>query len=216
VYRGLSAYCSACGTPRLPLANASVTHAGQPAKVGGAITRVLGWLVLAGGWLVAAVFAGLLALLSAPTSSMLVVFGTIGVVGSIVAYALLRGGKHLTKVGDDAELTTKRQAIFALAANERGVLTPWNVARGLQVSVEEGDRLLTALAKEAPDQVTVDIDGEGNVLYRFQAISWNGLAPNDPRGRVRVAPPQTPQRVGEIDEREEEMVASEPIHQRAR
>jgi hypothetical protein len=184
-----------------------VTHAGQGAKVGGTISRVLGWLVLAAGWLVAAIFVGLLALLSAPTASMVIVGGAIGIIASIAAYALLHGGKHLKKVGDDAELTTKRQAIFALAKNNDGVLTAWTVARSLQVGVEEGDALLTRLAKESPDQVSVDIDNEGTVLYRFSAAGYRSLAPNDPRANVRVASPRarvaaSPEAVPEEEEEE--------------
>ena len=41
VYRGVNAFCTACGAPRSVLANTSVNLAGQPSKVGGQVTRVL-------------------------------------------------------------------------------------------------------------------------------------------------------------------------------
>src|SRR3954468_24360457 len=54
VYRGVNAFCTACGAPRSPLTSGSVNLAGQPSKVGGQITRVFGWIVLVVGTLLAA------------------------------------------------------------------------------------------------------------------------------------------------------------------
>ena len=54
VYRGVSAHCTACGALRVPLANQSVNMAGQPSKVGGAVAKVFGWLLLGGGTAVSA------------------------------------------------------------------------------------------------------------------------------------------------------------------
>lgn len=175
----------------MPLANTSVTLAGQPAKVGGTVTRVFGWIVLGGGWLFAALLAGLLLLLGGSSAAVAIASGPIALVASIVAWALLRSGRSLQKSGDDTEAATKNQAIFALANTRGGVLRAWDVAQMLHVTPKEGDDILTRLAKEHPDHVTVDVDDEGTVLYRFPAIHWGGLgqmAPNAPAAHVRVAP----------------------------
>lgn len=202
----------------MPLTNTSVTLAGQPSKVGGTVARVFGWLVLAGGWLLAAIFAGLIVILGGEWVA-LAVGAPIALIASLVAYGLLRGGKELKKSGDDTELATKNQAIFALANTRGGVLKAWDVAQMLHVTPKEGDEILTKLAKEHPDYVTVDLDDEGNVLYRFPAIHWGGnMAPNAPH--VRVAPPmRVDAREVRVDAREpleEEFEPSAPARQRAR
>jgi hypothetical protein len=95
----------------------------------------------------------------------------------------------------------KNQAIFALANTRNGVLRAWDVAQSLQVTPKEADDILTKLAKELPDHVTVDVDNDGNILYRFIAVDWNvrharavapTMAPNavSPNVRLRVPPVQ--------------------------
>jgi hypothetical protein len=215
----------------MPLANTSVTLAGQPSKVGGTVARVFGWIVLAGGWLVAALLAGLIVLLGGEGAAA-VIGGVIALISSIVAYALLRSGKELKKSGDDTEQATKNQAIFALANTHGGVLKAWDVARMLHVSPKEGDDILTKLAKEHPDHVTVDVDDEGDVLYRFPAIHWGGVprmapnAPISPSAHVRVQAPPPATRVApgvdaavRVDAREpldDELAAAEPGRRKAR
>ena len=174
----------------MPLANTSVNLAGQPSKVGGTVARVFGWIVLAGGWSLAAALAGLILLLGGEWAAA-VVGGPIALIASVAAYALLRSGRELKKSGDDTEAATKNQAIFALANTRNGVLKAWDVAQMLQVTPKEGDDILTKLAKEHPDHVTVDVDDDGNILYRFPAIHWGGLpqmAPNAPMAPNAVAP----------------------------
>lgn len=169
--------------------NTSVTLAGQPSKVGGTVARAFGWLVLAGGWILAASLAGLILLLGGGTAA-LVTGGIIAVVASIAAYALLRGGKELKKSGDDAELATRTQAIFALANLRGGVVRAWDVAQSLQLPHADADAILTKLAKEQPDLVTVDIDDAGNILYRVTPPGAPRMAPNAPPPvRVDVPPP---------------------------
>ncbi|MDF2695402.1 MAG: hypothetical protein K0S65_3785 [Labilithrix sp.] len=129
----------------MPLANTSVTLAGQPSKVGGTVARVLGWIVLAGGWMLAAGLAGLILLLGGEWAAA-IAGGPIALITSIVAYALLRSGRELKQSGDDVETATKNQAIFALANTRNGVLKAWDVAQMLQVTPKEGDDILTKLA----------------------------------------------------------------------
>lgn len=221
----------------MPLTSTSVNLAGQPSKVGGTVARVFGWIVLAGGWLAAMLLAGLIMLL-APSGSgewpALIVGGPIALVASIAAWALLRSGKELKKSGDDTEQATKNQAIFALANTRGGVLKAWDVAQALQLTPKEGDDILTKLAKEHPDHITVDVDDDGNVLYRFPAIHWGGLprmAPNAPVMAPNAVPPQVrvqapPQarvapgvdasvRVDARDALEDELEHAEPARQKA-
>ena len=203
----------------MPLANTSVTLAGQPSKVGGTVARAFGWLVLAGGWTFAAALAGLIVILGGGWAAAAVA-GPIAAIAAAVAYALLRGGRELKKSGDDTESATKNQAIFALANTRNGVLKAWEVAQMLHVTPKEADDVLTKLAKEHPDHVAVDLDDDGNVLYRFPAIHWGGLphlphlpqmAPNAPQVRVQ-APPQATRVAAGADGRVETRVeAGEPL-----
>ena len=195
VYRGAAAYCTACGAPRLPLTGSALKLAGQPSKVGGTITRVLGWLILGGGLLIGLALVLILAALGAPLWAMAAFGGPVAAVGLLVGYLLLRGGKSLQQSGDDEELATKNQAIFALANTHRGTLRAWDVAQSLQITPQEADDLLTKLAKQDSERVSVDVDDEGNILYRFRGIGWApspvapAMAPNAPtplKGRVRV------------------------------
>ena len=51
VYRGMVAYCTACGAVRpAVLPTKSINLAGQPSKVGGIVAKVFGWLVLFFGY----------------------------------------------------------------------------------------------------------------------------------------------------------------------
>lgn len=172
--------------------------------MGGTVARVVGWLVLAGGWIFAALLAGLILLLGGDWAA-LIAGGPIALITSIIAYALLRGGKELQKSGGDEELATKNQAIFALANLRGGVLKAYDVAQSLQVTPKEADDILTKLAKEHPDYVTVDIDDDGNILYRVIAAAWNGVSRMAPNAMAPNAPP--PMRV---DVPPPTRVASEP------
>jgi hypothetical protein len=203
----------------MPLANSSVNMAGQPSKVGGTVARVFGWIVLAAGLTVALMIAGLILALGG-TWGALAVGGPIALITFVAAYALLRGGKELKKSGDTTEQATKNAAIFALANTRGGVLRAWDVAQALQVTPKEGDDILTKLAKEHHDHVGVDVDDDGNVLYRFKAANWNAvqaravapvMAPNAVPAHVRVsaAPPHTGARVDPRDPLDEEELADE-------
>jgi hypothetical protein len=157
-------------------------------------------MVLAGGWLFAGLLAGLVLLLGGSWAAY-VVGGPIALIYTALAYLLLRSGRELKKSGDDAEQATKNQAIFALANTKSGVLKAWDVAQALQISPKEGDDILTRLAKEHPDYVAVDIDDDGNVLYRF----LRGIAPNAPAAALRPPPPPlAPIRVAAAETLEDE------------
>src|SRR5512143_1753677 len=60
VYRGVMAYCTACGAPRLPLTTKATNLAGKTSILGGTLARVLGWIVLGSGLVVGLGLLGLL------------------------------------------------------------------------------------------------------------------------------------------------------------
>jgi hypothetical protein len=94
VYRGVAAYCTACGAPRIPLASSSVTLAGQPSKVGGTVARVLGWIVLVAGLSIALMLALLGLLVFTPATAA--ILGVPTALASIAfAVMLLKGGRGL-------------------------------------------------------------------------------------------------------------------------
>lgn len=201
VYRGVNAFCTACGAPRMPLATSSVNLAGQPSKVGGTVARVFGWLVLAFGWLLAFALGGVAYLVQAPGGfAHWVIGGPIAVIASLVAYGLLKSGRQLKDSGALAEMTTKNRAIFALANAKGGVLTAWDLAQSIATPLEEADDVLTKLAKEYPDHVTVDVDDSGTVLYRFPSVHWQKMRVAEPAAQVRVdAPAEAPAEEAELE-----------------
>lgn len=207
VYRGINAYCTACGAPRIPLTSTSLNLAGQPSKVGGTVARAFGWIVLALGMLVGSgTFAACGAVVGYAEAAPYLLSLPLVAISSFVAWLLLRSGNDLQRAGDQAEKTTRRQAIFALANTRGGVLTAMDVARYLHVTPKEGDDVLTELAKEGPDHVTVDVDDSGTVLFRFPSIHW-GTIPNPAAAGpspVRVAPPEAGVRVDARDPLDDE------------
>src|SRR5439155_13643837 len=106
---------------------------------------------------------------------------------------------------------TRNQAIFALANTRGGVLTPNDVAMSIGVTQQQGDDILTELAKGYPDYVNIDVDDNGVILYRFSAAQWNAIKSSaayvsrDEHKRVAAEPPV---RVDARDPLEEE--ADEP------
>jgi hypothetical protein len=198
VYRGLQAYCTACGKPRAPLAGNAVQLAGQPSKVGGVLARVTGWLVLAFG-LSAALFLGtVLQMVFATTHLGYVVGLPIAVVSSVVAYFLLKGGKTLAASGASAERSARLDAVFGLARNRGGIVRPLDFAQSIGVPVETADALLTDLAKTSPDEVVLEVDDAGGIYYRFPRLGGDPLqmrieeanakirVDGDPQARVRT------------------------------
>ena len=210
VYRGVNAFCTACGAPRSVLANTSVNLAGQPSKVGGQVTRVFGWITLIVGTLLAAgTFAACSAIVGGGAAAPFVLAIPLAIVSWVLSYFLLKGGKSLEKSGDDRQKATRTQAVFALANTRGGMVTPADLAMSIGISPKEADDVLTAMAKESPDHVSIEVDDNGTIYYRFAAAHWGAIAsnpanwerprapmaPNAAPGRVRAAPAPPPARV---------------------
>ncbi|GAC1551240.1 MAG: hypothetical protein NVS3B10_13910 [Polyangiales bacterium] len=179
VYRGVNAFCTACGAPRSLLTSGSVNLAGQPSKVGGQITRVFGWIVLVLGTLIA---AGTLAMCGAmvgmAAAAPWIVSVPIALTAWILSYFLLKGGKQLQQSGVDTQKATRSQAVFALANTRGGMVTPNDLAQAIGVTPKEADDILTAMAKEDSDHVSIEVDDNGNIYYRFAAAHWTAIASN--------------------------------------
>lgn len=95
VYRGALPYCTACGKIRAPLTGPAVHLTGKPSRIGGQVTRLMGWLTLALGSTFALFMGGLFYWIF-PTAIIGWVLG-IGLlaVTFILAFALLKGGSVL-------------------------------------------------------------------------------------------------------------------------
>jgi hypothetical protein len=217
VYRGVVPYCTACSGLRAPFTSKSINLAGKPARVGGTVARVFGWLVLVFGMSMALGLGLLLYALTTVTVGLAVGL-PLALVTTAIAWMLLASGRSLSQSGAALEKGTRLEAVFALAANRRGVLTATQVAQVLGTRVEESDALLTELAKKDPDGVVVDIGDDGVVYYRFPAVAGASVGPWHAEERVRVAaqpePPAAQPRVVDTELVEEAEDASAALRAR--
>ncbi len=174
--------CTACGRPRLPLSGPSLNLAGKPARVAGAVAGVAGALVLLVGLACALAIGGLVAWF-APFGVALAMGGAIALVSSAVGISLVVGGVRLRRAGVATEQATVDQALLALAG-ERGAISAADAASAFGLSPRDADARLTALAKQDPERLSVEVDDLGAVLYRSgPPAKVRAAAP-----RVRVAP----------------------------
>jgi len=187
VYRGVMAYCTACGATRIPLVAKSTNLAGKPSIIGGALARVAGWIVLTGGIAIGLALLGLLQAIfpagfagwavGLPILAISILFGTL----------LLRGGRSLEGAGVAEQKDTHTAAIFSLAEQNQNTVTAAQVAAAIGVSVASADELLTELAKTRPDFVVLEVDDAGNIFYRVSARGLSRVQSFDQRLRVAEA-----------------------------
>ncbi|MFO0549124.1 MAG: hypothetical protein U0271_12105 [Polyangiaceae bacterium] len=216
VYRGIRAYCAACGRQRTVLSASSLTYAGQGSKAGGAALRVFGCGALLIGGGIASVF-GLLFWAAVSATAGLIAGGILFGLSLLVFWLLNRGGRSLEQSGDQARQRKREQALFAMAATSGGMLRPVQAAAALELTVDEADKFLTDLAKTRPSDVGVEVTDEGEVVYTFpqlmprQATPWGTAASFDERlrERMRIAasarpPSQPPAKVVDADFRDVE------------
>lgn len=180
VFRGALPYCTACGGLRPPLSSRFLNLAGKPSKVGGTVASVIGWLVLLVGFS-AAFGLGLLLYVLWTVALALAVALPIALAALVMGVALLVAGGRLRRSGRDTERATREQALLELVAH-RGAVTARDAARALDVGVADADAMLTGLAKQEPDRVTVDVDEQGVVWYRALPAAGSEFD-----ARVRVA-----------------------------
>lgn len=191
VYRGMLAYCTACGAPRIPLAAKSTNLAGKPSIIGGALTRVAGWIVLSGGVALGLAFLGILQAIFPAGFAGWAVGMPIILIAITVGTLLLRGGRSLESTGMAVQRDTHTAAIFSLAEQRGGTLTAAQVGAAIGVPPERADELLTALAKAQPDHVVLEIDEQGGVFYRVSARGLSRVQSFDEKLRVAANTAQT-------------------------
>jgi hypothetical protein len=141
--------------------------AGKPSRVGSLFARIFGWLVIGVG-LSFALGIGAIAHFIFPAGFVgLAVSLPLALVTLLIGGLLLRGGRRLDEKGASDERSARSRAVFALAAQRGGVLTASDVASALEMPPNETEELLQSLAREQYDAVTVDVDPNGTLVYRF-------------------------------------------------
>jgi hypothetical protein len=189
VYRGVAAFCSACGRPRPPLIAPSVSYAGKGSRVGGTVAGVAGWVVLIVGLSIGLGLSLLASLLS--TTLALAIGIPMGILTIALSMALLFSGKKLRKSGESTQKGVRRKAVFALAMNRGGAVTAGEAAVALGISPAEADAFLTDLAKTEPEEVTLELDDRGGIYYAFPRLV-------SPDRRARIAPDEARVRVSGV------------------
>ena len=172
----------------------AVNVAGQPAKVGSGIVRVLASLILAGGVFIALILSLIASAISA--TPLFYVAGFFAVIAALAATPLFFAGKKLSDAGDERQRAVAEKALFSLAAQRRGVLDVATVARALEIHEAEADMRLTSLAKRPDGRVTLEVDDNGAITYVFRDL----VAASNPASKVRIgadgwrapAPPAEP------------------------
>ena len=184
VYRDYTATCSACGATRVPLAAPAVAMAGKPSQVGGAVAKIVGWFILAcGGLFSALVFVLLNALWPGSPAPWIAAAAFLGFSG-FFTWLFVMSGRSLQSSGLRKEEAVRMKAIEAIARQRGGIVTAKDVAGQLRMGEPAVDAWLTDLAKRAPETLTVDVDDDGIISFRFLAY-----APM-PRMRFDMPPPQ--------------------------
>ncbi|MBO6937809.1 MAG: hypothetical protein JJ863_22770 [Deltaproteobacteria bacterium] len=179
VLRGTEAFCTACGRRRLPFAQEVLNLKGKSARVGGTAARVLGMITWTFGFFLAALLGFVLQFFFPEMLLGYAVGGTISFVTLLLGSLLFFGGRTLGKVGERAATEAQVRAIRGLARQRKGVLTASEVARHLDITSQRADALMTELAQRPEEDVGVDVDDHGNVLFLFDN-------PEARRWRVRV------------------------------
>jgi hypothetical protein len=170
---------------RVPFTNASVNLAGKPAKLGGTLAGALGAVILIGGAILALTVGVLVgSFVSVPGG--LAIGVALGFFAIVAGLLLLYGGRSLWRSGASREQSTQERALFALASQHGWRLRADDVAEALDMTREQADAHLTALAKREIERVTVELDDDGQIFYRFDADELSGWAA---RSRMRVSPP---------------------------
>ncbi len=201
ITRGVRAYCVACGAPRSLLESTPVNVAGQPAKVGAGLATVFAWLVLAGGLTIAFFLVALLEWVLAAGGIGWVLGGFVAFVSLLISGGLWFGGRRLRKSGDARAKSAHEEALLALAAQQRGVITVDQVSKALSMTQDEADALLTELAKRPDGQVSLEVDDDGNLYYLFRAYA--PAMRIGQRAPVRIAPGGPANEANEANERDE-------------
>ncbi len=166
--KGFRVVCSACGAERGPLSSGMpVNIAGQTSRIGGALSRGLGWALLFVCIVMLAV--GSAAMLGPLVLKILLGIPAlgIGVLAGGFSIAALRGGTKLREHGTNAQKSAREQALLAFATHHGGIVTASEAAAAMNVQHAEADAMLTQMAREGT-RVSVEVDAQGVVRYVFR------------------------------------------------
>lgn len=186
------AYCTACGSPRVPLVAKSTNLAGKASIIGGGLTRVFGWIVLTGGIAFGLAMLGLLQAIFPAGFAGWAVGLPIIVLSAVFGALLLRSGRSLEGAGEAEQRETHTAAIFSLAERNGNMVTAAQVAGAIGIPAARADELLTELAKTRPDFCVLEVDDAGNVFYRVSARGLSRIQSFDERLRVAAPEPAEP------------------------
>jgi hypothetical protein len=126
------------------------------------------------------------------------------VLSLFVGLTLLFTGRRLKRQGVDARRRVQFAAVRALASHHAGSVTAEQTAQALNLSEAESDALLTELAKDPKENVSLDVDDDGQIHFLF------GVA--EKRWRVLEEKAAAPRNTAA----EEELAEAVPPEQRAR
>jgi hypothetical protein len=168
----------------MPLTSKSTNLAGKASIIGGSLTRVAGWIILAGGVAFGLAMLGILQAIFPAGFAGWAVGLPIITIATIVGTLLLRGGKSLESSGVAEQRDTHTSAIFQLAEHNQNTVTAAQVAGAIGISTQSADELLTSLAKAQPEHVVLEVDDQGNVFYRVSARGLSRVASFDEKLRV--------------------------------
>ena len=152
---------------------------GQPARIGGFAAKIAAGTVFGLG-----TFLALLIMLVVqaiwPEGWLGFAIGLpIEFLTLLLTAALYFGGRMLGKAGERAIDDTRVSALKALSRQKGGVLRAMDVAKALHMSERDGDELLMRLARQPDEDVGIDVNDEGEVLYLIGS-------PDAKRFRIRV------------------------------
>jgi hypothetical protein len=167
VLRGIDARCTVCGGKRLPFTGRTLNLAGRPSRWGGTAAKIVGWTITATGLCVALAIGLLLQTLFPSGYAGLAIGLPLGLLSLFFGLGLVLGGRKLSRQGDEAEREARLETIRALAAHQHGSVTAHDAARAMSLGVAEADALLTELAKQPDEHVSLEIDDDGGIHYLF-------------------------------------------------
>jgi hypothetical protein len=135
--------------------------------------KIVGWTITAIGVSVALGIGLLLQTLFPGGYAGLAIGLPLGLLSLFFGLGLVLGGRKLSRQGDHSERAAQLETIRALAAHQQGAMTAADAARALSVPVPQADALLTDLAKQPDEHVSLEIDDDGGIHYLFgeQAVA---------------------------------------------
>ena len=163
--------------------------------------RVLGWIALVGGSALSLLLGGLTFVLFPGSPAGWFVLGAGMVLAIGIAMLMLFGGKTIEKSGHATEKEAYLEAVFALARVRGGQLSIGDVTRATGLPRPRAEELLTDLAKADADQVRLEVDDHGRLLFQFPAFL--GPQIRVAGAGVRVTAPSSEVLEGEEEEAEE-------------